>query len=423
VREFLSYGPGIPRYVALWLPLAPALLACLLAGRVRRSAVAVVLATTLPTFALHMAPAAVPAEALVLGVAAVLAVAGAWAVGALRQPEATAGPPQPRRAWAVAAAVLLALALRVPLAWLDPGIGDFGPASEFAAEQVLSDRNPYLVPNPYATVGTYQYPAATILAFLPASALLPAELGGEAHLPARATSWAVDALAVVLLARGAARLGQERAGLVAAFAYALHPTLVRESGLVVANDVLLAVLAAAAALALAGRRPLLAAAAVGVAVSVKPAALVLVPLLLAAAGWRAAAVSLAVPAALQLPFLLLPRPGLQGVNAIAEPAARLDAVEVLRLSLWGLLYRAVPPTEDLLRVLSAVGVLVSAAVGWWAGRRLASGVPGLRRAGAAVALPLLAAFALATRWPTNFQDWYLVPLLLAVSAVRRRDGP
>jgi hypothetical protein len=134
-------------------------------------------------------------------------------------------------------------------------------------------------------------------------------------------------------------------------------------------------------------------------------------LLFAARGWRPAALAVAVPLALQAPFLLLPAPGLHGFAAIAEPVARLEEGLALRLSPWAPLAVAVEPTPGLLRGLSVVAVLASAALAWVAGRYLRDRTA----AAAAVALPLLAVFALATRWPHNFQDWYLVPFLLAAA--------
>jgi hypothetical protein len=403
VTELFTYGPGIPRYLALWLPLAPVLVGGLVLLRVRRGAIAVVLASTLPSFALHQPPGGVPLPVVALPVAAVVGVVGWWVAGRLTRERDAAGP---RRTgdWAVLGVVALALALRVPLAWADPGIGDFATASELAAQHLLEGRNPYLEPNPYASVGTYQYPVGTIAAFVPFIAVLPGQIAGEPHLRARAAAWAVDAGAIVLLSTVAP---------AAAFAYAVHPTLVRESGIVVANDVLLGVLVAGAAVALARRRPLLAGLAVGAAISVKPAALVLVPLLLAAAGWRPALAAAGMPAVLQAPFLLLPRPGLHGLAAIAEPVARMEGAP-LALSLWSPLTLLTQPTAGLLRALSALGVLAAVAVAVAAGRRLHAAPLTLQRAAAAVTLPLLTAFALATRWPTNFQSWYLVPLVVLV---------
>jgi len=410
VTDLLTYGGGVPRYLALWLPLAPALVLVLRRLGMPWTRMGLVLASTLPTFALHPPSGPGPDGLRLALVVAVVAVQAAWLVTALGGAPA---PPPPRRAGrgTLAAAVLVALAVRAPLAWIDPGIGDFGTASDTAARQLLDGRNPYLAANPYATVGAYQYPAGTLLAHVPAAALLPPELGGESWLSARVTLWAVDAVAVALL--GAA------GGPALAWTWALHPTLVRESAVVVANDVPLTLLAALAALALARRRPLAAGVAVGLAVAVKPTALVLVPLLIAAAGPGSAVLAAAVPAALQLPFLLLPRPGLHGLAAIAEPAARSDPGGALPLSAWRLLLS----DAGQLRPAALLGVALAAAVAWATGRALRSGSGGDARAAAAVCLPLLVAFALATRWPTNFATWSLAPLLLAATAEARSVRP
>jgi len=421
VHELLTYGPGIPRYLALWLPLAPALGVVLAAGRLPWQAAAAVAVSTLPTFLLHTPPPW-SAGARTVAVAACLAVLGAWLLSLLRaQPARWAADSEPAVApWAaLAAAALLAVALRAPLAWLDPGIGDFATASELAAQQLLAGANPYLETNPYATVDAYQYPAGTILAHLPLAALDPGWLAGEEHLGARATLWAADAAAVVALGAVLSAAGRARAGVVAALLYAVHPTLVRESGIVVANDIGLGALAAGCGLALARRRPVLAGALVGAAIAVKPVALVLVPLLLGAAGARPALLALALPAAVQLPFLLLPVPGLHGLAAIAEPAARLESPLTLGPSLWV----ALPPSPGLVRVLSVLGAVAAAVVGALTGRllRRRSGDP--TAALAAVALPLLTAHLLGTRWPANFSSWYLAPLLLCAALSARGLNP
>jgi len=413
-----TYGEGIPRYLALWLPLTPVLVVILRRARVPWPEVGVVVASTLPTFALHPPSSAGPPWLRIGVVVAVCAVQAAWLARTLRAPSPPPGAPAPARSPAPAAArrvalalaVLVALAVRVPLAWADPGIGDFGTASDTAARQLLAGRNPWLEPNPHATVGAYQYPAGTVLAHLPTAALLPREVGGEPWLSARAAVWVVDVAAVLLLGRWSP---------VLAWAWALHPGLVRESGIVVANDVLLTLLAGLAALALARRRHLAAAVATGLAIAVKPSALVLVPLLLAAAGPPAALVACAVPAVLQLPFLLLPRPGLHGLAAVLEPAARLDPGGAVPLSAWLPLL----PDPGLLGAASAAGVAAALGTAWVAGRALRRRGPTPSRAAAAVALPLLAAFALATRWPTNFALWPLAPLLVAVAATARPEPP
>ena len=413
---FLTYGGGVPGYVALWLPLAPALVLGLRTLGVPRLAVAVVLASTLPTFLRHDPPAAVPQQLLWLGMVLLLGLIGWWLVARLRSPSVEAGPVQAVRWPLVGLLVLLVLALRVPLAFLDPGTSDIPRASEAAARALLAGDNPYLVPNENTIVGTYQYPAGSILAHLPFVAAAPVEALGERWLGARAAVWATDVLAVVLLALAGARLGRARAGLAAALTYALHPTLVRESGLTATNDLMLAVAALGCALLLARRRPWWAGAALGVAMSIKPAALVALPVVAVAGGWGAALVALAVPAALQLPFLALPRPGLHGVSAIVEPAGRLYDASVLQGSLWWPLYEAVTPSAGLLRVLTVLGIAASFAAATWAGRRL-RGRPGdAALAAAAVGLPLLVSFATATDWRLTFQDWYL-PCLVAAAVL------
>lgn len=421
VDGWLTYGPGIPRYLALWLPLAPVVGVVLARSRVPWRVAVAVTASTLPTFLLHTPPPW-STGARTVAVAGCWAVLGGWLLSRLRADtvqwaedgEGSAVP------WAaLAAAALLAVALRAPLAWVDPGIGDFATASELAAQQLLAGANPYLQSNPHATAGTYQYPAGTILAHLPLVALDPGAIAGEEHLGARATLWAVDAAAVVALGAVLAAMGRPRAGVVAALLYAVHPTLVRESGIVVANDVGLGALAAGCGLALARRRPALAGALAGAAIAVKPAALVLVPVLLAAAGVRPALLALGLPAALQLPFLLLPVPGLHGLAAIAEPAARLESPLALGPSLWA----ALPPSPGLVRVLSVLGAGTAAAVGTLTGRVLRRRGGDPAAALAAVALPLLTAHLLATRWPANFSGWYLAPLLLCAALSARRPSP
>jgi len=421
LRDFLTYGPGIPRYVALWLPLAPLLVAGLRRFGVPWSAVAVVLASTLPTFLRHNPPTAVPHLALWLGMVLLLVGIAGWLVAVLRRP-ASDEPPASAAAvrWPlVGLLVLVALAVRIPLAWIDPGISDIPQASETAARQLLDGRNPYLQPNPYTILGEYQYPAGSVLAHLPFVAAIPAEVLNERWLGARAAIWATEALAVVVLAVAGARLGRPRAGLAAAFAYALHPTLVREAGLTATNDLMLALGCLCCALLLARRRPQWAAVALGIAISVKPAALVAVPVVALAGGFGPAVICLAVPGALQLPFLLWPRPGLHGLAAMAEPAGRLYDYAVLRASLWWPVYAAVDPSRGLLRVITVLGVLGALAAAGWAGLRLRGQArPDPAMAAAAIGLPLLAAFALASDWRLTFQVWYL-PCLLAAALMSR----
>lgn len=430
MAEFLTYGPGIPRYLALWIPLTPLLLLALRSAGAGWGTLAVGLATTIPTLVLHDPSeelALVPAARVAL-VAGSLAVALAWLVVRLMRP----GPSEPaqdsgwesdhlgghrrtavRWGW-VAVVAVFALAVRVPLAWLDPGIGDFATASEVAARQLLAGTNPYDAANPFTTIGAYQYPSGSLLWHLPLVAAGPAELWGEAHLGARAALWTTDLLGIALLAWAGARVGHARAGLLAAAAYAVHPTLVRESGILVANDVILGALVTAAAVAFTLKRPLVAATAAGLAVSVKPAAIVVLPVVLLLGGPAAAVVMAALPVALQAPFLLWPSPGLRGLGAIAEPAARLAEEEVLRLTVWLPLYEVTAPTEDLVQALSILGILAALLAGWWAGTRVRRQGADVGRVAAAVALPLVVAYALAPRWPTNFQDWYLAPMVLAL---------
>ena len=415
VREFLTYGDGIPRYATLWLPLAPLLVGGLAALRVRRGVVVAIAATTLPTFLLHNPPERVPypmrwllLEALFVGIAWWLArrVVGRGE-RARRDTAERAHRPVP---WtALGALALLAIAVRAPLAWVDPGISDIPRASETAARQLLAGVNPYMVANPHTVVGAYQYPAGSVLLHVPFVALLPAEALGEPWFPARVLLWVASAVGVLLLGWAGARLGGSRAGLATALILALHPTLVRESALTVANDVLLGLLAAGAAVALARRRPLWCGALVGLAVSVKPAALVLLPLV---GSWPAVTAAVAVPVGLQLPFLLFPTPGAHGLAAMAEPASRADPAAVLRYSTWWPLYAAAQPPPRLLALVAGLGVLLAVAVAVWAGIRLRRAGSG-GRAPAAVALALLAAFALGHRLRLNFQDWYLVPFALA----------
>lgn len=430
MREVFLYGAGVPRYLAVWLPLAPLLVGLLLAVRVRRDVVAWALATTLPTFLLHNPPYALP---LPLRWALLVAVAGfvtAWLAARVRAPAVSGPPPgrEPMRWGAVAAIALVALSLRAPLAWADPGISDFATATETAARQLAAGTNPWTLPNPYATVGTYQYPIATPVLSLPFVLAVPDPLLGEEHVGARAAIWAIDVAAIVLLAWAGARWGRARAGLLAAGAYALHPTLVRESGIVVANDLMLAAAAAGVAVALAVRRPYVAAALVGLAVSIKPSAAVLGVLLLAAEGLRPTLVAAALPILAQVPFLLWPRPGLWGVAAIAEPLTRAEPALVLELSGWWPVYALAgaldgPPDAlvgdigPLLDVLGAVAVLAGLAVAAWAGRRLRRDGADPARAAAAVAVALVVPFLLATVQRTNYQDWYLTPALLAAALV------
>lgn len=415
MADLLTYGAGTPRYLALWVPLAPLLAVLLRRAGASWTVVAVAVATTLPTLVLHAPPVDVPPWLAVLVVGGALGGVALWLAARVRHDDIPAcrHPAPQRPPWgAIAVAVLVVALTRVPLAWLDPGISDIPRANELAAEQLLDGRNPWVEPNPESLIGRFQYPAGSVLAHLPFVALVPGEAGGEAHLGARTALWATDVAVIVLLAVGLARLGRSAAGSVAALAYALHPTLVRETGLTVANDVILAAAIAVGALALARRRPLTAAVAIGFAISVKPSAAVLVPFLLLAAGWRPAALAALVPVLLQLPFLLWPTPGLWGLAAMLEPAARASGDAALQRSLWAAF---TPASPAVLAVLTAVDVVVSSAVAAWAGLRV-RGARDPARTAAAVALPLLVLFLLSTRWQLNFQGWYLTAAVVSVAA-------
>ncbi|MGH8901977.1 MAG: glycosyltransferase 87 family protein [Egibacteraceae bacterium] len=411
MRDLLTYGPGIPRYLALWLPLMPLLGCAFAVGRARRAPAIAIALSTLPTFLIHNPPGW-PLAARWAASTGILVTLLAWLMARLRDGGPADRAPG-RVSWpAVLGLVGVALVVRVPLAWLDPGIADIPRASETAARQLLTGTNPWTAPNPETVAGTYQYPAGSLLAHLPLVAVAPRELGGEPWVGARATLWVTEAAAVALLAWAGARAGHPRGGLIAAAAYALHPTLARDSGMTVANDLILALCATASAVALARRRPMLAAALAGLAVSVKPVAAVLLPLLLMAAGWRAALLAAAVPVVLQAPFLLLPSPGLHGVTAMLEPVGRIEPGSVLTYSIWAPLYRLLGPTPALLRIVGAAGALGGLAAGAWAGWRLRKGPHSAARVTAAYAVALLVPFLLAFIQRTNYQDWYLTPFLL-----------
>lgn len=430
MEELFTYGPGIPRYLALWLPLTPVMVAGLRWAGVRWSMIAVVVATTLPTFGLHIPSTPgwpqLARYALFVGgelvlLAWLIRLAAARGPGELadelpggRTGDRAAGDAFP----AVAAITLVALGLllRIPLAWVDPGIGDFARASETAAAELLRGVNPYTVANPHTTFGTYQYPAGTLLFHVPFVAALPASVLGEAWFAARAAVWAAEAVAIVLLVWAGTRIAGPRAGTIAGFAYAVHPTIVRESGIVVANDLLLAVLVTAAAYAAVRRHPAVVGVLVGLAIAVKPAAAVLLPLVLVAHGGASAGWALAVPALLQAPFLLWPRPGLHGIRAILEPAARDDPFGVLRSSTFWPWYAATDGRLWSVSAAAAVGLAAALAAAWWVGRRLREDRdPALVLA--AYALPLTVAFLLASIQRTNYGDWALPTVLLAVGVL------
>jgi hypothetical protein len=425
VRQVFEYGPGIPRYLGYWLVVTPLLLAGLRSLGVRRGALVVVGLSTLPTLARN------PPFWFPLGVRAVVLgasylVIGAWLAGRLRRrrpvPDYGERRPVAVNRWAVAALCGVALAARVALAWWDPGISDIATSTEIAARQLLDGRNPFVEPNPDTQVGRYQYPAGSVLAHLPFVWAVPATIGGEGHMGVRVAVWAGDLGLIALLAWVGARLGRPRAGLAAALAYGLHPVVLREAGQTVANDLLLTGLVAAAAIAFARNRRILAGGLAGAAVSVKPAAAALVPLLWLAGGWRVALVATAVPAVVQAPFLMWPEPGWHGLRWIAEPVGRPDAYEVLRAnSVWWPAYAVVGAGRSVVRAAEAVALAVTGVASVWAGRRIRGA--GLEAVAAAFALPLFASWALASMQRTNYQCWYLAPLCLAVGlSVREPHG-
>ena len=420
MRNLFTYGAGIPRYLALWLPLAPLLVAGLVALRVHRGAIVAVLASTIPTFFLHNPPRGAPYALRWLALVGVTLVVLWWLVLRVRDGDDEVAAPEPMRWPVVLALVALSLAVRVPLAWLDPGVGDFALSSEHAARTLMEGTNPYTVTNPHATYGTYQYPAGTLLAHVPFVALDPGAVLGEEHLGARAVLWVTDAAVVVLLAWAGARAGHARGGLAAAFAYAVHPTVVRESGIVVANDLLLAALVTGVAVALARDRRLLAGVLTGLAVAVKPTALLLVPVVLVAGGWMAAACAVLVPAALQAPFLLWPRPGAYGLRAMAEPVARGEPLAILEYSTWYPLYALRDGALGAVRFAAVAGLVVATAAAGWAGVALRRGTRTIARCAAAVAVPFVVAFFTASVQRHNYQDWYLAAFLLAVGLSARR---
>lgn len=418
IRDVFEYGPGIPRYLGLWVVLVPVLVVALVRARVRPGAVLALFVSTLPS--LNRNPPVwfgFPLRWFVLTASSLYLIV--WLTAQVRRPppptfsrnRPSAGTSARKSRWGrpvvVAALVALTLVVRVPLAWWDPGISQIGTSTERASNQLLDGRNPYPLPNPDADFGTYQYPAGTLLAHTPLVWLVPDHVAGEQHVGLRATLWLTDAVATALLTTAA--------GPLAGFVYAVHPTLVRESGQTVANDVLLALFITAAAIALSRKRTLAGAVLAGLAISVKPAAVLAVPVLLVAAGWLPTLVSVAVPALLQLPFLLWQSPGLHPFRGLLEPATRNESLVVLRESTWYPLYRAVGHGDTMRSITALVGVAVAGAVALWTGRELRRRGVTLSRAAAALALPLLVSYALAGTPRTNYQDWYLTAFVLVVA--------
>lgn len=413
MRGVFEYGPGIPRYLGMWVVLLPVLLAGLAWMRVRPGALVAIALSTLPSLTRNP-PFWFPFPLRWVVLTAASAYLVVWLAARVRSTtRATDATGAATRPLVIAALVALALVIRVPLAWWDPGISQIGTSTERAADQLLDGRNPYPLPNPDADFGTYQYPAGTLLAHTPLIAVVPDEVAGEQHIGLRATLWLTDAAAVGVLAWAT--------GPTAAFAYAVHPTLVRESGLTVANDVLLALLVAGAAIALSRRRTVAAAVFAGLAISVKPAAVLAVPVLLMAAGWIPAIVSVAVPAVLQLPFLVWQSPGLHPFKGLLEPATRDETLIVLRESTWYPLYRTIGHGDTIRSVIALLGVVVAGLVALWAGRELRRRGVTLGRAAAALSLPLLVSYVLAGTPRTNYQDWYLTAFVVVVAVDRQRS--
>jgi hypothetical protein len=413
IHNVFEYGPGIPRYLGMWVVLVPVLVAALVRARTRPGAVLAMVLSTLPSLTRNP-PVWFPFPLRWVVLTASAAYLAVWLVARVRDPHDDVRDARRTCPVVVAGLVVLALALRVPLAWWDPGISQIGTSTERAADQLLDGRNPYPLPNPDADFGTYQYPAGTLLAHTPLVAVVPDEVAGEEHVGLRSTLWLTDAVAVGVLAAAA--------GPLAGFAYAVHPTLVRESGLSVANDVLLALLVAGAAIALARRRrPMAAAVLAGLAISIKPAAVLVVPVLFVAAGWLPALVSAAVPVVLQLPFLVWQAPGLHPFKGLLEPATRNEPLLVLRESTWYPLYRLIGHGDAVRSAIALVGVVASGVIALWAGRELRRRGITVSRAAAAFALPLLVSYALAGTPRTNYQDWYLTAFVLVVALDRYRS--
>jgi hypothetical protein len=205
--------------------------------------------------------------------------------------------------------------------------------------------------------------------------------------------------------------------------YALCAPLVRDSGLSTANDLLLALFVLLAVAALAERRSRLAGVAVGLAIAVKPPAVLLLPLLLPAAGLVPALIAAAVPALLQAPLLLWQAPGWKELEAFAEPAGRSDGELFLAHSLWYPVFPFLGSSPGVLKVLALLGIVVAAGAAWWAGRRLRAPQLSLPHVAAAVCLPLFVVFALAPVPRLNYQDWYIPPLLLALAHAGTRSRP
>jgi hypothetical protein len=441
VTDLVEYGAGVPRYWAVWALLLPGVVWAARRLALPRPALALLVATTLPTLAMHFAgaPADLPFPVRWAGSVAALAAIGvlAWrardAAGAESAAAVRRGPAVPLVV-GVLALVLAAVGVRAGLMRWDPGQSDISASSEEAARQLLDGRNPYVEENPFTIAPVYQYPAGTLLSYVPFTAAIgPDPVGGEGFLAARAATWAVDVAVVLALVAAGVRAATGRpalrggrvplGALLPAAAYALHPAIARETGLTGANDVLMGVAVAAFGWVLAvGGSTAAAAAALGLAIAVKPPALVLLPLLWRLRGLRAAAAAAAVPALLQLPFALWPEPQLGGLLAILEPAVRVsDGYDVVRFSLWWPLYAVAGLPEPLLRGLGVVAAGAAGLLALVLGQRLrpagdrgpgAAHPPLGGPALAAACLPVLVVFLLAPAWRVNFLGWSTVPAVL-----------
>ena len=437
IRDLLFYGAGVPRFVFIWLLVTPAMIWLARAAGLRGRRLALLVATTLPTFGLHSA--AVPGlTSFPVQWAITTLSLGALATMLLRVVTHGLPPVGPcTSTWlqrrvsylpALTTVVLLGVVLRAVWTWIDPGIADIPQASEFAARQVLAGLNPYVEPNPFTYTPVYQYTAGTISWHLPFVAAIPdGRVMGETFMAARLSAWAMDALAMAAIGiAGWLAVGRpERVPvicLVPAALYALNATMIREVGLTAANDVLMAVLSAiAVGLLSTGRNRRSAAACWGLAVSVKLPALALAPIFVAVAGIRPVLLAGCTALALQTPFFLWPTVGLHGLDAILEPALRNDSYDVVRRSVWWPLYGLLAAQGRLASVLSYVPLSVGTSIAVLGVRSLTNGRRGRRavqegeRLLALAALTLTSLVLLAPGWRNNFQSWPL-PLAVLVAA-------
>ncbi|WP_157965400.1 glycosyltransferase family 87 protein [Euzebya rosea] len=431
IHDLFFYGAGVPRYGLLWLLVTPVMTALAHAAGLRGRRLALLLATTLPTFGLHFAAVPGLTSFPVRWAITVASLSGmiVLLVDVVRNGLPPTAPP---RGWArrhvpaipaMFVIVMGAVAIRAVWAWVDPGIADIPQASEYAARQVLAGLNPYVEANPYTYAPVYQYPAGTILWHLPFVALVPDGLVlGETFVAARMAAWAMDALGAGLLCVGGwVASGRGRTlpilALLPAALYGLNATLVREVGLTGANDVLMGVLLAASVWLLAeGHRPTRSAVLWGLAVAVKLPALAVAPLFLVRAGWGRVMLAGVVALVLQVPFFAFPDIGLHGLEAMAEPAARPDPYTVMVNSIWWPLYAARGVEPSVVDAISSGVVLLGLATstwGVWSARRMASGPDARERLLAVSALAVVVMFLLAPQWRVNFQSWHVPATVVA----------